>query len=53
VLRACQELTAGDAPLAEVALRAGFADQSHFTREFRRHVGVTPAAFRRSARSKT
>jgi AraC family transcriptional regulator len=53
VLRACQDLTAGDAPLAEIALRAGFADQSHFTREFRRHVGVTPAAFRRAGRSKT
>ena len=28
---------AGDATLVEVALQAGFADQSHFTREFRRH----------------
>jgi AraC-like DNA-binding protein len=32
--------------LAEVALRCGFADQSHFTREFRRHFGRTPRAYR-------
>jgi AraC family transcriptional regulator len=34
-------------PLAEVALAAGFADQSHFTRTFKRHLGVTPARYRR------
>ncbi len=45
-----------DAPLAEVALMTGFADQSHFTRRFHRMVGSTPAQFareqgrRRSAR---
>jgi AraC family transcriptional regulator len=36
----------GDAPLAQVALEAGFADQSHFTRAFRRHLGVTPGRYR-------
>jgi AraC family transcriptional regulator len=36
-----------DIPLAEIALMAGFADQSHFTRRFHRHVGCTPAAFAR------
>ena len=36
-----------DIPLAEVALIAGFADQSHFTRRFHRHVGRTPATFAR------
>jgi AraC family transcriptional regulator len=35
-----------DAPLAQVALEAGFADQSHFTRAFRCHVGVTPGRYR-------
>ena len=34
-------------PLATVALRAGFADQSHLTRVFRALVGTTPGAFRR------
>ena len=33
-------------PIAEVALCAGFADQSHFTKSFRRHLGVTPLRYR-------
>lgn len=35
-------------PLSEIALMTGFADQSHFTRRFHRHVGCTPAAFARA-----
>jgi len=35
-------------PLAEIAYEAGFSDQSHFTRIFKRFVGVTPGAFRNS-----
>ncbi|HEX8152174.1 MAG TPA: AraC family transcriptional regulator [Thermoanaerobaculia bacterium] len=34
-------------PLAAIALRCGFADQSHMTRVMRRLFGVTPAKFRR------
>ncbi len=37
-------------PLAEVALSAGFADQSHFTKSFRRHLGVTPLRYRAGSR---
>jgi AraC-like DNA-binding protein len=33
-------------PLRTVAAETGFADQSHFTREFKRYVGLTPGAFR-------
>jgi AraC family transcriptional regulator len=33
--------------VADVAAQAGFADQSHFTRVFRRLTGTTPAAYRR------
>ena len=40
----------GASDLASVALEAGFADQSHFTRVFRRLVGTTPGEYRRSAR---
>jgi AraC family transcriptional regulator len=47
---ACRRLTTSDAPLAEVALAAGFSDQSHFSNTFKRHTGVPPAAFRKSAR---
>lgn len=32
--------------LSEIAASAGFADQSHMTRAFKRYAGVTPAAYR-------
>ena len=41
---------ATDAPLHEIAGDAGFADQSHFTRTFRRALGMTPSAYRRNLR---
>jgi len=37
--------------LAEVAVRAGFVDQSHFSLHFKRIVGVTPRQFRISKES--
>ncbi|MEI9994057.1 MAG: AraC family transcriptional regulator [Rhizomicrobium sp.] len=37
-------------PLAEIAVRCGFADQSHFTRVFTRIAGTSPAAWRRAIR---
>jgi AraC family transcriptional regulator len=40
----------GELTLAQVAARAGFADQSHFSYHFRRLVGVTPGQFRTPAR---
>jgi AraC family transcriptional regulator len=43
---AAGELARGDEPLALIARRAGFADQSHFTRLFKQHVGTTPARYR-------
>jgi len=35
------------AQLADVASRAGFADQAHFTRHFKRQFGVTPGTLAR------
>jgi transcriptional regulator GlxA family with amidase domain len=32
-------------PIAHVAAITGFADQSHFTRHFKRLVGITPALY--------
>lgn len=34
-------------PLSRLAMRFGFADQSHMTRWFKKVMGVTPAAYRR------
>lgn len=36
----------GQRSLAELASAVGFADQSHLTRQFKRHFGVTPSQFR-------
>jgi AraC family transcriptional regulator len=47
---AAERLASTDAPIADIALAAGFADQSHFTRVFRRELGTPPASFRRSTR---
>ncbi|QWT22159.1 AraC family transcriptional regulator [Bacillus sp. NP157] len=37
----------GEQSLAEIAVEAGFADQSHFTHAFSRRLAVAPAAWRR------
>jgi AraC family transcriptional regulator len=51
VERAKQLLQAGTGhSIAEVAARAGFSDQSQFSRHFKRLVGVTPGQFRTPAR---
>lgn len=45
-------LTAGgDILIGEVAHRVGFADQSHFTRHFKRLVGVTPKAILQNSKN--
>lgn len=43
---ACRALAYTRDTLAEIASACGFADQSHFTREFRRRMRVTPRAYR-------
>jgi AraC family transcriptional regulator len=47
----CGELARSDASLADLALDAGFADQSHLTRTFKRLLGTTPLQFRSLMRS--
>jgi len=36
-----------DMPIAEVALQAGYSDQSSFTRQFRRSTGLSPSEYRK------
>jgi AraC family transcriptional regulator len=48
---ACREIAETDAPLSEVALSAGFYDQSHFSNMFRRFTGMTPTAYRAICRA--
>ena len=43
---ACQLLVSTRSTLAQVADRCGFADQSHFNRDFKRMTGLTPRAYR-------
>ena len=45
-VRLARQLLVAGCALAEAALEAGFADQSHMTRAFRRQFGVTPARYR-------
>jgi AraC family transcriptional regulator len=43
---ACREIRASRSSLTEIALDAGFSSQSHFSRTFKRHTGMTPAEYR-------
>lgn len=43
---ACQLLGQTNLPLREISSRCRFADQSHFTKQFRKLSGLTPAAYR-------
>jgi AraC-like DNA-binding protein len=47
-IEAARNLLLSGAPLAETAVRAGFYDQAHLARHFRRYLGVTPARSRQA-----
>jgi AraC family transcriptional regulator len=49
---ACRQLATSDTPLVAIALAAGFADQSHFTKTFKRYMGMTPTQFQEHFRSR-
>jgi AraC family transcriptional regulator len=49
--RATMQLADTDLSLAEIALGAGFSDQSHFSNLFRQHTGFSPSKFREISRS--
>lgn len=48
VARAGDELRRGQKTLSDIALAHGFADQSHFSRTFKRFMNMTPDAYRKA-----
>jgi len=47
---ASRQLSLSDASLVEIALAAGFSDQSHFSKTFKHFTGLSPARFRAAFR---
>ncbi|MCI0573412.1 MAG: AraC family transcriptional regulator [Myxococcaceae bacterium] len=47
--RACRALRETLLPLSEVAMDAGYCDQSHMNRELTRHLRMTPVQYRQKA----
>lgn len=47
---AAEQLVRSDVELVALAAESGFVDQSHFTRAFRNHFGITPARYRAAFR---
>ncbi|QHN05133.1 helix-turn-helix transcriptional regulator [Granulicella sp. WH15] len=45
---ACEQLSKTTQPLSNIALAAGFSDQSHFTVAFKQQVGTAPSRYRRA-----
>jgi AraC family transcriptional regulator len=52
IQRARTEVAQARRPLSVIAIDAGFADQSHFTRVFRQTFGETPGQYARSLRGR-
>ena len=48
---ACLQLATTGVPLGEIALAAGFCDQSHFCRWLKRTTGLSPGAYRSAAQT--
>jgi AraC family transcriptional regulator len=44
-------LASSESPIVDIALSAGFCDQSHFTRTFKRLTGLVPSQYRNALRA--
>ena len=49
---ACSQLSASDIPISEIAIAAGFFDQSHFSRTLKLLTGLSPAAYRKTFKTR-
>jgi AraC-like DNA-binding protein len=45
-----RKLLAQGFSVSSVAQETGFFDQTHFTKQFKQHIGVTPGTYRKTAR---
>lgn len=50
--KAIQFLNSSNYSLSEIAYLTGFSDQSHFTRIFKKHIGKSPSAYKKSLAKK-
>ncbi len=50
VFSVCDALRETNQPISELAIASGFYDQSSFTRQFRKHMGITPLQYRKRYR---
>jgi AraC family transcriptional regulator len=49
--QAARQLAGTDVSIADIAVHAGFYDQSHFTRSFKREYGSTPLTYRQATKT--